>query len=74
MYNLQANELINFLRPFEHLNFVLINHGEADSKEIYAKRVLSEIAPKDDVGILGRDYFFRIDGFGYVKSLSTKFE
>ena len=70
----KANELIDFLRPFEHLNFVLINHGETDSKEIYAKRVLSEIAPKDDVAILGRDYFFRIDGFGYVKSLSTKFE
>jgi metallo-beta-lactamase family protein len=69
----KADELINFLRPFEDIKLVLINHGEAEKKEIYANRVVREIDPKD-VGILNRSYFYRINGFGFVKAMSTKFE
>lgn len=69
----KADELINFLRPFENIKLLLINHGELDAKEIYANKVIDEIDPKN-VGILGRDYFFRIDGYGLVKPLSTKFK
>ena len=67
----KADELIDFLKPFEDLKLVLINHGEISTKEIYSNRVLEEIGPKN-VGILG-DYFFRINGYGFVKSLTTKF-
>ena len=68
----KADELIDFLKPFEHIKLLLVNHGETDSKETYANRVIDEIDPKN-VGILGREYFFRIDGYGLIKPLSTKF-
>ena len=68
----KADELINFLRPFESINLLLVNHGNIEKKELYANRVIDELNPKD-VGILGRDYFFRIDGHGFQKSLTTKF-
>lgn len=69
----KADELIDFLRPFENIKLLLVNHGTAEKKEIYANRVVDEIDPKN-VGILGRDYFFRVDGYGLVKSLSSKLE
>lgn len=68
----KADELIDFLRSFESINLLLVNHGNIEKKEIYANRVIDELNPKD-VGILGRDYFFRIDGYGFKKSLTTKF-
>lgn len=68
----KADELINFLKPFEDLKLVLINHGESTVKEAYANRVVEEVDPKA-VGILGRDYFFRINSLGLVKSITTKF-
>lgn len=69
----KADELIDFLRPFEDIKLLLINHGDSEKKDIYASRAIDEIDPKN-VGILGRDYFFRIDGYGLVKSMTSKFE
>lgn len=69
----KADELIAFLKFFEDIRLLLINHGEIGTKEIYSQRVLREVDPKN-VAILGRDYFYRIDGYGFVKSISTKFE
>lgn len=69
----KADELIDFLRPFENIKLILINHGTTEKKEIYANRVIDEIDPKN-VGILGRNYFFRVDGYGLMKSLSSKLE
>ena len=68
----KADELITFLKDFENIKLVLINHGDNHKKDVYASRVVNEVSPKD-VGILGRDYFFRVDGYGLIKSLSTKF-
>lgn len=68
----KADEMINFLKQFEILKLVLVNHGQTDVKIKFAKRILDEVEPKN-VGILGRDYFFRINSFGLVKTLSTKF-
>lgn len=68
----KADELINFLRPFKCINLLLVNHGNTEKKELYANRVIDELDPKN-VGILGRDYFFRIDGYGFQKSITTKF-
>lgn len=68
----KADELIDFLRPFENIKLLLVNHGELESKEAYANRAIDEIDPKN-VGILGREYFFRLDGYGLIKPLSTKF-
>ena len=67
----KADEMISFLRRFNHLNLVLINHGEMSSKEIFANRVYEEVQPKQ-VGILGQ-YFFRVNPYGLVTSKSAKF-
>lgn len=69
----KADELINFLRPFQDIKLLLINHGNSEKKQIYANRVIDEINP-NNVGILGREYFFRVDGYGFIKSLTTKFK
>lgn len=67
----KADEMIRFLQRFEHLNLVLINHGEATSKEIFARRVIEEVNSKN-VGILGQ-YFFRVNPYGLVACKPTKF-
>lgn len=69
----KSDELIDFLRPFEDIKLVLVNHGTLEKKEIYANRVIDELNP-NNVGILGRDYFFRVDGYGLVKSIPSKFK
>lgn len=68
----KADVQLEFLEPFEQIKLFLSNHGTLDSKEVYTDRVIDEINPKD-AGILGREYFFRVDGYGLVKPLSTKF-
>lgn len=67
----KADEMISFLQRFENLNLVLINHGETETKEIFARRVLDKVHPKK-VGVLGQ-YFFRINPYGLVTSKSAKF-
>ena len=68
----KADEMIAFLKRFKHINLVLVNHGEIESKEIFARRIEREVRPKN-VGILGRQYFFRITPDGLVDSKTTKF-
>ena len=67
----KADEMIEFLQQFNNLKLVLINHGEINVKELFAKRVLEEVNTKD-VGILG-EYFFRVDSYGLVKTMNNKF-
>jgi metallo-beta-lactamase family protein len=69
----KANEMIDFLQQFNNLKLVLVNHGETETKSIFAERILNEVKTKK-VGLLGRKYFFRVDSYGLVKTLSTKFE
>lgn len=69
----KADEMITFLQKFKNLKLVLVNHGEYDSKETFAHRISDEVKVKG-VGILGREYFFRINPYGLIKSLSTKFK
>jgi RNA-metabolizing metallo-beta-lactamase len=69
----KADEMIEFLQQFNHLKLVLVNHGQTIVKEQFSKRILSEVESKH-VGILSRDYFFRVNGYGLIKSLGTKFD
>ena len=69
----KANELIDFLNLFPNKKMILITHGEKEIKNIFAERVLKETDCKK-IGILGNEYFFRLDAYGLVKSLGTKFE
>lgn len=68
----KADEMIEFLKQFKNLKLVLLNHGEAETKNIFAKRIINEVNI-NEVGVLGRKYFFRVDSYGLVKVLSTKF-
>lgn len=68
----KADEMIAFLKKFNHLKLVLINHGEPEVKETFATRVLDSVETKN-VGVLGRDYLFRINPYGLVKTMGTKF-
>jgi len=61
------------LQQFKNLKLVLVNHGETETKKIFSQRILDEVETKY-VGILGREYFFRINPFGLQKTLSTKFK
>lgn len=67
----KADEMISFLQKFEKLNLVLVNHGEAEVKDIFAKRILREVDAKS-VAVLGQ-YFYRVNPYGLVTSKSTKF-
>lgn len=69
----KADEMIEFLQQFENLKLILVNHGENETKDTFAHRIADEVKVKG-VGILGREYFFRINPYGLVKSLSTKFK
>lgn len=69
----KANEMIDFLKQFKNLKLVLVNHGQTETKNIFAERILDEVNPKF-VGILGREYFFRVNPYGLQKTLSSKFK
>ena len=69
----KADELIEFLKQFENLKLVLVNHGEEDVKEKFAERIVNEVNTKR-VGLLGREYFFRVNSYGLIKTLSAKFK
>lgn len=70
----KADEMIEFLNQFENLKSVLVNHGEIDVKDNFAKRIAAEIERVKYVGVLDRHYFFRVGPWGITKSVSTKFE
>lgn len=68
----KADEMIAFLKDFSNIKLILINHGEENVKREFSKRILKEVDPKA-VGILGREYFYRVGPYGFIRSLSTKF-
>lgn len=68
----KADEMIKFLKQFKNLKLVLVNHGEQETKEAFARRIIDEVEAKK-VGILGRDYLFRVSPYGLIKTMSTKF-
>lgn len=69
----KADEMIDFLKQFRKINFLLINHGEPEVKESFAKQILKEKINVKDIGIASREYFFRISPYRLVKTLPTKF-
>lgn len=69
----KSEELIELLKYFNNLRAVLIAHGEEATKEIFAEKVLEEVDSRS-VGILNRDYFFRLGSYGVEKTMSTRFE
>ena len=68
----RANIIIKFLKQFLKVQLIILNHGEPLVKEQLAPRILNEVSAKH-VGILSRETLFRIDHFGFVKTIPTKF-
>lgn len=68
----KADEMLEFLKQFENIRLILLNHGETKTKEIFAEKIINELDPKN-IGLLDREYFFRVNPYGLVKTLSTKF-
>ena len=66
----KADELIELLQKFKHLNLVLINHGQKHVKEEFANKVCEEVHAKR-VEILG-EHTFMISRYGYVKHMGSK--
>lgn len=66
----KADEIIEFLQQFKHLNLVLINHGQLNVKEQFAERVSHEVKTKK-VGVLGA-HTFKVSCYGYVKHMGSK--
>ena len=69
----KADEMIDFLNQFSNLKMILINHSQTETKKVFANRVLKEVET-NHVGVLGEGYLFRVDTYGLVKTMSTKFE
>ena len=63
----KQDELIDMMRKFTNLKTVLINHGDAGVKEIFAKVIAKEINPKH-VAILGPKHTMRVGAYGLLKS------
>ncbi len=68
----KADELIDFLNKFEDIKLVLVNHGQSETKHKFADSVVRNTDAKY-VGILGEGYLFRVNHYGFVKSMTTKF-
>jgi metallo-beta-lactamase family protein len=68
----KADEMISFLKKFNNLKLVLINHGEADAKYEFAEKIRQEVRPKD-VEVLDREHFARVSPYGLVKTVPSKF-
>lgn len=69
----KADEMIEFLKQFTDIKLILVNHGEPAVKEKFAKRIIKEIDPKN-IGILDREYLYRVNAYGFVKTMATKFK
>lgn len=66
----KKEELLNLLRKFNNIKSVIINHGNTDVKEYYAKRVVNEIAPKN-VALLDNQNYIRIYAYGIAKTFKA---
>lgn len=69
----KSDELIELIKKFKNVRAVIVNHGETGVKEIFATKIINKVDPPS-VGILNREYFFRLDTWGVNKTLPTKFK
>ena len=69
----KQEDLLILLKQFSNLRAVIINHGEEKVKEKYAEKVFDEV-DASQVGVINRDYLFRLGSFGIEKTLWTKFK
>lgn len=62
----RADTMIDFLKRFVNLKLVLLNHGEEETKKVFAQKIQAEVNCKH-VDILDRATAFRINSWGLLK-------
>ena len=68
----KLDEILDFLKQFNNIQLLLINHGKNECKENLAKEsILNHLAK--NVAIESRSTFYRIGRYGLIKELTTKF-
>ncbi len=70
----KADELINFLSQFANIKTLIINHGTEEAKKAFAQEVLKEDFNIKNICILDSKYYFKLNSYGLIKTLPTKFE
>lgn len=68
----KADVEMEFLKKFKRLQCVLVTHGENESKEMFASRILDNVHTKN-VCIFDRRNYFRIGPYGLIKTHPAKF-
>lgn len=68
----KLDEILDFLKQFNNIRLLLVNHGEQECKENLAKEAIVNTSAKD-VAIESRSTFYRIGRYGLLKELTTKF-
>ena len=68
----KADEIIDFLNQFNNLKLVLFNHGTERSKQLLAEKAVDEVNAKY-IGVMNSEYYYRVNPYGLVKNLTTKF-
>ena len=63
----KVEELLDFLKQFNNIKSILINHADENAKVEYEKRVINEINPKA-ITILRPTNCIRIGAYGIIKS------
>lgn len=69
----KRDELVNFIKQFENVRTVLINHGEVSVKEKFANYCKHNLENTKDIAILGTGYTIRLNTWGIVKSIYEKY-
>ena len=69
-----GDEIIEFLEQFKNLECIIINHGEPEIKEFFAKRIDKELTKKvKDIKILDGETTFRVGTFGLMSEKNNYF-
>ena len=66
----KADELIKLYKKFNDIESIILNHGDADAKEVLKNRILAETDVKS-VGILGKTGY-RVDAYGINKEIPNE--
>lgn len=69
----KADEMIEFLKGYQNIKLILVNHGEPHVREEFIERIREEVCPKD-VRNLTRESYFRIGPYGLIKEGTSKFD
>lgn len=70
--HVKLDEILDFLSKFNNIKLLLINHGENECKNNLSKQAIICNYGKN-VAIENRSTFYRINHYGFIKELPTRF-